>query len=567
MFEGIGIALLVPIFELASAGDNMAAISEESNIMGYVIDTFNQLGIPFNLPVLMGLFVSLIIIRQVVQYIYQVYLVVTQQEIALNIRTKGFASSLVANINYHEKNKVGDIVNDLVTEVDRSISVCFALISGLGNLIVITVYMIVITVVSSWIAPVCLVLILLGAMLLRGLMQKSRRASEQLATANRSLSSYLINLLQSIRLVRLSNAERIEDDNFRKLTKEIYTQKVLISKLLAKIPLVIEPSIVSLMCLFVYLGVVVIGLSFEVILVTIGVIARLMPVAQELAKAIQVMQSGYGSLCFVEERLSSLSSAKEVTNDGIDMVPPNKVISFENVSFSYDDSSEVPALNNINAKIYANKLNALVGPSGSGKSTLVDLLPKLRVPMSGKIKIDGLELNDIAIKNLREHISFVSQDPYIFSGKIRDNIVYGTSNNNEQDMLAASRLAGAEEFINKLPEKFDTQLGERGVTLSGGQRQRLCLARALLRKSPILILDEPTSSLDTESIGNIGSSLLEICREKNTTIILISHGFSTITLADHIIVLEDGQVQSEGNHDSLMNAGGWYANAYSKQYA
>ena len=208
---------------------------------------------------------------------------------------------------------------------------------------------------------------------------------------------------------------------------------------------------------------------------------------------------------------------------------------------------------------------ALVGSSGSGKSTLIDLLPRLRQPDFGEIKIGEHSINEYKLSNLRQSISYVPQEPQIFDGTVKNHILYGKSDASNEEILEAAKLAGADAFIEQLPEKYDTPLGEDAIRLSGGQRQRLDLARALVRKAPLLILDEPTSNLDAESEGAFCQVIARIRKQTDTTIIMITHRLASIIDADKIIVLNNGEVESEGVHNELLDYSEWYNKAWKMQ--
>ena len=203
-------------------------------------------------------------------------------------------------------------------------------------------------------------------------------------------------------------------------------------------------------------------------------------------------------------------------------------------------------------------MTALVGPSGAGKSTIIDLLPRLREPTSGEIFFDGQNIDQLEITSLRNSIAYLSQTALVLNTTITDHIRYGNIKASDEEVREAAALAQAHDFIDALPEKYNTILGQRGIKLSGGQRQRLDLARVLLQKAPILILDEPTSNLDAESEMLFRRALMTIRKQHSTTIIIVAHRLSTILDADQIVVLLDGQVDATGTHDEVTESSDWY---------
>jgi ABC-type multidrug transport system fused ATPase/permease subunit len=236
-------------------------------------------------------------------------------------------------------------------------------------------------------------------------------------------------------------------------------------------------------------------------------------------------------------------------------------ITFDHVVFGYDPA--VPVLRDVNFTIAPGQLVGIVGATGGGKSTVVGLIPRFYDPGAGRVQIDGVDLRDYKLEGLRSQIGFVLQDTVLFCGTVRDNIAYGRPDASEDEIVAAAKLANADEFVARMPKGYDSLVGERGLTLSGGQRQRIGIARAVIRNAPILILDEPTAALDTESEKLVIDALERLM--KGRTVITIAHRLSTIRDSDKILVLKDGVVAEEGTHDELVARGGFYAELYRVQ--
>jgi ATP-binding cassette, subfamily B, putative efflux pump len=237
-------------------------------------------------------------------------------------------------------------------------------------------------------------------------------------------------------------------------------------------------------------------------------------------------------------------------------------VEFENVTFEYN--AGVPVLKNISFKTPSGSTTALVGSSGSGKSTLISLVMNFNQPLAGKIKIDGSDLSQIKLRNYRSHLGVVLQDNFLFDGTVSDNISFSKPDATFEEIQAVSHIAHCDEFIEGFEKKYETIVGERGVKLSGGQRQRIAIARALLADPRILILDEATSSLDSESEALIQEGLRTL--RKGRTTFVIAHRLSTIRSADQILVLEDGKIVESGTHEELLANGGRYKQLYDKQY-
>ena len=282
-------------------------------------------------------------------------------------------------------------------------------------------------------------------------------------------------------------------------------------------------------------------------------------------KDLATMTSAIAQTTVALERIQKILSADAIIRERQDAADPGRVkgaIAFENIAFGYDDETQV--LRDVSFKIEPGQVVGIVGPTGSGKSTVLSLLPRFYDPSGGRILIDGADVATFKLASLRAQVGFVLQETVLFRGTIRENIAYGRPGATDEEVVAAAKVANADEFIGRMPHGYDTVVGERGDTLSGGQRQRIGIARAVIRNSPIMILDEPTAALDTESEHLVIDALRELM--KGRTVIMIAHRLSTISQADKIIVLKDGVVAEEGSHSELLARNGVYAELHRIQY-
>jgi ABC-type multidrug transport system fused ATPase/permease subunit len=559
--EIIGIGIFLPIFQFIRLDGDIDALILSSNFWEYAISALNYLGLELSLaPILFTAF-FIFIIRQIIIYIRVIYTMAIKQRIIQNHRKLVFESYLDSSSSYQDKNPVGSLLNVVLNEVDRAVAGIMTPLEFIVYLVMLSGYLILLSFLSWQMTLISSIILLIVSMLPRFWIKKSTDTGRRLVDVNTQISEFLIARLRLPKLIRLSGTESLEKDAFDKLSLRHRKNTLMNTILQTKTMTVMEPVIVGLSLVFLYIGYNLLDLQVEIIGLFLVIAMRLIPLVKTILMQFQSMQSLLGSIEVLEMSIKETKANKENDTGKINITKINESIVLDNVSFSYSADQNY-ALKNISITIKPYKISAIVGPSGSGKSTLIDLLPCLRLPSSGKIQIDGEDLQKYKLNSLRKLISYAPQAPQIFNCSVKEHILYGNSSATFEDVKKAAYLSGSDEFISNLPEGYNTKLGDDGENLSGGQKQRLDMARVLLRKSKIMILDEPTSNLDAKSEKIFNESLIRIKNETDITIIIISHRLDSISNADNIIVLNQGFLESEGTHSELIKQDGWYADAW-----
>jgi ABC-type multidrug transport system fused ATPase/permease subunit len=562
--EIFGIGIFLPIFQFIRLEGDMNALVADSTLWKYVIDGFSLINIEPTLAALLTLSFGFFLGRQIFTYLKLLYNSAVKQRIIQTQRNRIFNRYLDADSSYHDNTPVGSLVNVITTEVDRSVVGVMAPVELIVYFITLIGYLFILVLLAWEMTLLSIIVLLIASRIPNIWIKKSAHTGRNLVSANTLMSEFLVGRLRSPRLVRLAGTEAAEKDEFSQLTHTQRKHSMLMSILSAKTEVVMEPIVIGLSLIFLYFAYTVMKLQIEVIGLYLIVALRLLPIVKSILAQWQIVQRTLGSIEVIEDRLKTMHDSVEVDTGTRSLNQLKQSIIINDISYNYP-SRKVNVLENITIEFKANKMTAVVGPSGSGKSTLIDLLPRLRAPTKGTILINNVDIVKYKLKSLRKIISYVPQSPQIFDGTVKNHILYGKIGATSQEVKEAAQLAGAEDFITQLPQGYDTVLGEDAVKLSGGQRQRLDLARALIGKAPILILDEPTSNLDAESEELFKQALCKIRKETNTTIIIVAHRLLSISDADNIVVLSQGKVEGFGSHLDLLNQNGWYSRAWKMQ--
>ena len=418
---------------------------------------------------------------------------------------------------------------------------------------------------QNWnLALFALIMMPLAAIVAKSLGKRINKAVAESTRIEGSLTSYLSEVIKGTRMIKIYQQENFEFDRSSKKIGERANIQIKIGKILIRATPIMEVLTGIMIGGFIYYsGFMVMSGQMEInnfFSFLTAMMLAYQPI-RSLATINMLFNQGAVGANRVFDVIDTQPSIGE-NSSAPDLNIKKCNIKFENINFSYPNTEE-QAIKNINISIEGGSTVALVGHSGAGKSTIINLLPRFYDPKKGKVYIDEQNISSVKLSSLRKNISMVSQDIILFDDTVHANIAYANMNASEDQIKKACDFAAATEFIEKLPKKFETIIGENGVRLSGGQKQRISIARAVLKNSPIILLDEATSSLDAESEEKVQNAVMNLT--KNKTTLVIAHRLSTIIRADKIIVMNQGQVTDAGTHNELLKNSMIYKNLYSKQ--
>ena len=502
-----------------------------------------------------GLILLVTLLRTGFTYLGQVYSEIANHNLADRLRKRLFEQLQAVSLRYFAKTRSGELVNSLTSEINQ---VCLAF--GITAFLIIRGSTLIAYVISmlllSW--QLTLISVMLFSLLsaaITTLLGRVREASFEWTKAAGSYASIALEFINGIRTVQAFATQDFERERFYAASSRFKKAAIKGLAASASVEPLAEGGATAILVGILLLAFATLipqrQLNSAVLLTFLFVLFRLMPIIRQMNGSRAQISSFQGPLSSVKELLRT-DNKPYLVDGALQFTGLKRAIEFVSVDFGYEPNNLV--LQNITLTIKKGTTTALVGASGAGKSTLADLIPRFYDPTSGQILIDGIDLREFEINSLRRRLAVVSQDTFIFNTSVRNNIAYGTENADEKAILQVAKLANALEFIQELPEGFDTQLGDRGVRLSGGQRQRIAIARALLRDPEILILDEATSALDSVSERLIQQSLEQLSQGR--TVIAIAHRLSTIVRADKVVVLEAGKIVEQGRYNDLLEQRG-----------
>jgi len=469
------------------------------------------------------------------------------------------------SLSFHDQRQSGDLISRVTSDIDAIQSfITSGLLGAFVNLLTLFGMMGVMfyinwkfTLIALSVAPALFLVVF-------SYTRRIKKAAREVRKKEGEILSVIQEVFSSIRVVKAFAREDYEQKRLEGESLESIEIALRARSLKAKLSPLVEIIVACGTALVLWFGARMViddTLSAGSLVLFIVYLGKMYKPMQELSK----MTDAYSKADVGYERIKEVLETERDVKDlpGAKKAPPLQgKVEFDNVSFHY--RSDSPILKDVSFTIEPGQVAAIVGPTGSGKSTVIGLIPRFYDPVSGVIRIDDVDARLYRQKSLRQQMSFVLQDTLLFHAPIWTNIAYGRPEATREEILRAAELANAHEFIEKMPQGYDTMVGERGVTLSGGQRQRIAIARAVIRNTPILIMDEPSSGLDASSEKLVFEALDRLMKGK--TSIVIAHRLSTIRAADVIFVVKDGRIVERGSHEQLIRSGGVYAELYNLQF-
>lgn len=507
--------------------------------------------------------VSVFLVKNVTKYIGGVAFFTMCEMIARDMRTTVFERMMKHPLGYFHANKTGELISLVTNEINAMhgsiVPFFMQLVRSPVEIILLLTLLLSLSVKLTLIAMSTSVVTLV---IIRFSRTYLRRYATRMADSTAGYVTTLQETISAVRIVKAFSAESVMSNRFLQQASTYMRSAVKLSRIHEAIPTLNEVFAISALSVVLFLGghEVFAGTMRGSDLMTFlfALFAIMAPTVSLVSIPGQIQRGVVAA-----ERVFALMDSDPTLKDGPLTCPPfTSSCEFDAVSFAY--TADRPVLDNISLILPKGSKVALVGSSGSGKSTLIDLLVRFYDPAHGAVRMDGVDVREYTMQSYRRRFGIVSQDTVLFHDTVANNIAFGAENVSRESIVAAARIANADEFISALPQGYDTLVGDRGVLLSGGQRQRIAIARALAQNPDILIFDEATSALDSASESIVQNAINEVLRDR--TAIIIAHRLSTIVSCDRIVVLDHGRIAEQGSHEELLRLGGIYANLYSLQY-
>ena len=499
-------------------------------------------------------------------YFAKVLMIIVSEEVKKKIQTDMLSSFIKADTELIENKHSGKYVSNLNYDVSQ---ITHMLSSSLLNIFkdsLTLIGLLTVMFIQNWrLSLIAIIMIPISSITAKKLGKRITKVTTEAQERSGDLNKYLIDLFKNHKIIKIFQRENFESARSEKFVNKLKEKQIKIFTVFIRATPIMEILTgIMIAILIFYSGKLI--MTGQLSINNFFSFLAAMMLAYQPVKSLATINIGIGQGLSAGRRILPIIDTKvkiSKNESGKKLLLNNGSIKFKNISFNYLSNTENKVLKNINIEINGGKMTALVGHSGSGKSTMLNLIPRIYDPINGNILVDEEDIKNINLDSLRKEISIVDQNTTLFDDTVLNNIKYAKPTASRDEVVKASELAMCSDFISKLENGFDTMIGENGVKLSGGEKQRLSIARAFLKDSKIILLDEATSSLDSDTEEKIQKALAKLTSNKTT--IVIAHRLSTILNSDKIYVLDKGSVVAQGKHDQLLNSSNIYKNFYNKQ--
>jgi len=559
LLEGFNVGLLVPLLESLESSDS----GDTHWVTKAFARVFSSVGLDMRLETILIALAGMVVLVSALKYVKTMYATKTNIGFSIWMRSTLMRNYVNSDISYFHRTELGRMVNTLVTQVDHAGGTFFSMTEIVSSVGVTLAYLIAALLISPSLTGIAIGTMVVVTVIMQYFINRARVLGAQIVDAHSDMQAGAVDSMSGVRVIK---SFQLEDNRLQEFGHRLRGLGVLnygVDMNRAQANIVQEVSLFGIIGGIVFVAVELIGLDLAVTVALLFVLYRMAPRINNLNSIRQGLAISFAALHHVKEVTDETGSPKIVSGSKPFRSIDNSIV-LKNVTFAYNGGPDV--LHNADFTIEKGQMTALVGTSGAGKSTLIDLVLRFHDPVKGGIVVDGTDLRELDLADWRRSIGVVSQDVFLFNDSIANNIGFGLGDGNitEEAVISAAKQAYAHDFVLSLPDGYDTIVGDRGLNLSGGQRQRVSLARAILKQPKLLILDEATSSLDSESESLIQDYIREI--RGSLTILVVAHRMSTIQSADKIAVLEEGRIVEEGDWDSLLAEEGVFANYHRLQF-
>ena len=553
--EGIGLSFIYPIMEVAQNGEAEA----QDAIMSAFLSAYEVAGIPFTLGFLIVGIAGVMVVRFTSSFLVAWFRAVLQKEYERDLRERTFRRALSARIGYFDERGSDDILNAIITETRYSGKVIRSAVLSLETLALALVYLS----IMFYIAPVMTVfaLGLLGGItvFMRYVIEPAYTAGTRVAEANERVQQSVQAGTQGIRDVKLFNLAGEVYDSFEDSIQQYTGSEINLKRNEAALRNFYDLAAALSLFVLIYVGFTFSGLTLGALGIFLFAMFRLSPLVSRLNSQVYKVEGNVSHLVRTQAFVDELETREE--SDGSRSIDEIEQVQFEDVHFSYDGEEKV--LDGLSFEVEKGEFVGFVGQSGAGKSTVVSILARMYRPDRGEVRSEGVPIEEFDLEEWRSRIAFVRQKPFIFDDTLERNVTVGNRDATRREVKRVCEIAKVDEFLDDLPDGYESRLGDDGVRLSGGQRQRVALARALLKNADLLVLDEATSDLDSNLEREVQAAIEAM--DRDYAIVTIAHRLSTVKNADRIYTLEDGEIIEEGSHGELLEDDGEYAELYAIQ--